>query len=199
MERGTSGSKPLKGKRVAILATDGFEQAELTEPRSALDRLGAATHVIAPRSGKIRGWQSRKWGDEVKVDVALGEANADDYDALMLPGGVLNPDALRMDKAAVAFVRSFFDSEKPVAAICHGPIMLIEAGVVRDRHLTSWPSLKTDLLNAGAVWSDEEVVVDRGLVTSRRPADIPAFNRKMIEEFAEGAASTRMDRSSMDV
>src|SRR5215831_14345795 len=148
VERGTSGSKPLKGKRVAILATDGFEQAELTEPRSALDRLGAATHVIAPRSGKIRGWQSRKSGDEVKVDVALGEANADDYDALMLPGGVLNADALRTDKAAVAFVR--------------------------DRHLTSWPSLKTDLLNAGAIWSDEELVVDRGLVTSRRPADIPA-------------------------
>jgi protease I len=149
--------------RVAILATDGFEQAELTEPRSALDQLGAATDVIAPRSGKIRGWQSRKWGGEVKVDVALGEADADDYDALMLPGGVLNPDALRTDKAAVAFVRSFFESEKPVAAICHGPAMLIEAGVVRDRHLTSWPSLKTDLLNAGAIWSDEEVVGDRGL------------------------------------
>ncbi|TMH35963.1 MAG: type 1 glutamine amidotransferase [Betaproteobacteria bacterium] len=191
-------TRPLKGKRVAILATDGFEQAELTEPREALERAGATTRLIAPKHGKIKGWKSKNWGDEVAVDVVIGEARVDDYDALLLPGGVMNPDRLRTDKGAVNFVRSFFDAEKPVAAICHGPIMLIEAEVLRDRHLTSWPSLATDMRNAGARWSDEEVVVDRGLVTSRQPTDIPAFNRKMIEEFAEGAVSTRMDRNSVE-
>jgi len=191
-------TRPLKGKRVAILATDGFEQAELTEPREALERAGATTRLIAPKHGKIKGWKSKNWGDEVAVDVVIGEARVDDYDALLLPGGVMNPDRLRTDKGAVNFVRSFFDAEKPVAAICHGPIMLIEAEVLRDRHLTSWPSLATDMRNAGARWSDEEVVVDRGLVTSRQPADIAAFNRKMIEEFAEGAVSTRMDRNSVE-
>jgi len=186
---------PLKGRRIAILATDGFEQVELTETRAALNEAGATTKVIAPKRGTIKAWQSRDWGITVAVDLTVGEANSDDYDALLLPGGVMNPDKLRTNKTAVAFVRSFFEAEKPVAAICHGPIMLIEAEVVRDRRLTSWPSLQTDIRNAGGRWSNEEVVVDRGLVTSRQPSDIPAFNRKMIEEFADGTPSARMDRN----
>jgi protease I len=189
----------LSGSTVAILATNGFEQAELTEPRKALEEAGAKTIVIAPKAGKIRGWKMKDWGESVGVDATLDEANPDDYAALMLPGGVINPDQLRMDERAVKFVRSFFESAKPVAAICHGPIMLIEANVLRDRRLTSWPSLKTDIRNAGGHWTDEEVVVDRGLVTSRKPADIPAFNAKMIEEFAEGTPSSRQDRSTVEV
>jgi len=191
-------TRPLKGKHVAILATDGFEQSELVDPRDALDRAGAMTTVIAPHAGAIKGWQTRDWADEVEVDLTLDKAHADDYDALLLPGGVLNPDTLRTDAGAVTFVRSFFEAEKPVAAICHGPMMLIEADVLHDRHVTSWPSLRTDIRNAGGQWSDEEVVVDRGLVTSRKPADIPAFNRKMIEEFAESAVSTRTDRGPVE-
>jgi protease I len=189
---------PLKGKLVAIIATDGFEQSELVEPRRALDRAGATTKVIAPKRGSIKGWREHDWGDRVAVDLPLEEANADDYDALLIPGGVINPDHLRMDRDAVAFVRSFFEAEKPVAAICHGPIMLIEAGVLVDRHLTSWPSIATDIRNAGGHWSDEEVVVDRGLVTSRRPSDIPAFIRRMIEQFAENTVSARMDRNTVE-
>ncbi len=192
-------SAPLKGMRVAILATDGFEQSELLEPRRALDAAGAATVVIAPKAGSITGWRHGAWGDTVAVDLALDKTQADDYDALMLPGGVMNPDRLRTDKAAVAFVRAFFDSEKPVAAICHAPIMLIEADVLHDRRLTSWPSLQTDIRNAGGRWSDEEVVVDRWLVTSRKPGDIPAFNRQMIETIAAGAPSARMDRGSVEI
>jgi protease I len=188
----------LGGKRVAILATDGFEQSELTEPRRALQDAGATTAVIAPKAGTIRGWKENDWGDEVTVDVPLNDAQADDYDALMLPGGVINPDRLRMDPAAVAFVRAFFDAEKPVAAICHGPIMLIEADVLHGRHVTSWPSVRTDIRNAGGEWSDEEVVVDHGLVTSRKPGDIPAFNRKMIEEIGEGAPAARMNRGTVE-
>ena len=191
-------SVPLKGKRVAILATDGFEQSELTEPRRALHAAGATTVVIAPKAGSIAGWRHGAWGEKVAVDLTLDKAQADDYDALMLPGGVMNPDRLRTDKAAVAFVRAFFDSEKPVAAICHAPIMLIEADVLHDRRLTSWPSLQTDIRNAGGRWADEEVVVDRRLVTSRKPEDIPAFNRQMIETIAEGAPSARMDRGSVE-
>ena len=186
----------LKGKSVAILATDGFEQSELIEPRKALEQAGAKTVVISPAAGSIRGWKHKDWSDKVAVDLTLDEADPGDFDALMLPGGVMNPDRLRSD--AVAFVRSFFDSEKPVAAICHAPIMLIEANVLRDRHVTSWPSLQTDIRNAGGRWSDEEVVVDRGLVTSRKPDDIPAFNRKMIEEIAEGAPSARTSRSTVE-
>jgi protease I len=189
----------LKGKRVAILATDGFEQSELLEPRRALDAAGAATVVIAPKAGSIAGWRHGAWGETVAVDLTLDKAQADDYDALMLPGGVMNPDRLRTDKAAVAFVRAFFDSEKPVAAICHAPIMLIEADVLHDRRLTSWPSLQTDIRNAGGRWTDEEVVVDRGLVTSRKPEDIPAFNRQMIAAIAEGAPSARMDRGGAGI
>lgn len=176
----------IQGKRVAILATDGVEQVELTEPRKALDDAGAKTTVISPKSGKIKGWQHDHWGDEIKVDLPLDQARADDFDALMLPGGVMNPDRLRQDERAVRFVRSFFEAGKPVASICHGPWMLVEADVVRGRTLTSWPSLETDIRNAGGDWVDREVVTDEGLVTSRKPDDIPAFNRKMIEEIAEG-------------
>ena len=176
----------LNGKRVAILATDGVEQVELTEPRKALDDAGATTQVVSPKSGTIKGWQHDHWGDQIKVDVPLDQANPSDYDALMLPGGVMNPDRLRMNEKAVNFVRQFFQAGKPVAAICHGPWLLVEANVARGRTVTSWPSLQTDLRNAGADWVDREVVTDEGLVTSRKPDDIPAFNRKMIEEFAEG-------------
>jgi len=176
----------LNGKRVAILATDGVEQVELTEPRKALDDAGATTIVVSPKEGKIKGWQHDHWGDEIPVDRALSEASPDDFDALMLPGGVMNPDHLRTNKQAVQFVKAFFQAGKPVAAICHGPWLLVEADAVRNRNLTSWPSLQTDIRNAGGDWVDREVVTDMGLVTSRKPDDIPAFNRKMIEEFAEG-------------
>ncbi|WP_234735632.1 type 1 glutamine amidotransferase domain-containing protein [Tellurirhabdus bombi] len=176
----------LGGKKVAILLTDGFEQVELTEPRKALQEAGAETHLIAPKGGEVKGWAETEWGDTFPVDLTLDEANPADYDALLLPGGVMNPDHLRMEKKAVDFVRRFFEDHKPVAAICHAPIMLIEAGVVEGRKLTSYPSIQTDLKNAGANWVDEEVVTDQGLVTSRKPDDIPAFNRKMIEEIREG-------------
>jgi len=179
-------AKNLEGKRVAILATTGFEQAELLEPRKALEDQGAKTQVISPQKDKIKGWNEKDWGQEVKVDLPLESANANGFDALLLPGGVMNPDKLRMEPRAVEFVRQFFAARKPVAAICHGPWMLVEAGAVRGRTVTSWPSLQTDIRNAGGKWVDQEVVVDEGLVTSRKPADIPAFNRKMIEEFAEG-------------
>jgi protease I len=179
-------SDSLQGRRVAILATDGFEYSELTEPKKALEDAGAKTQIVSPKEGKIKGWSKSDWGDSVSVDVNLNSANPNDYDALLLPGGVMNPDKLRMEPAAVQFVKSFFDARKPVAAICHGPWMLVEADVVRGRTLTSWPSLKTDIRNAGGQWTDQEVVTDQGLVTSRKPADIPAFNRKIIEEFAEG-------------
>lgn len=176
----------LNNKKVAILADNGFEQIELTEPRKALDDAGAQTAIVSPQSGKVKGWQHTKWGDELDVDVSLDEARPDDYDALLLPGGVMNPDKLRANEKAVSFVKHFVDTGKPIAAICHGPWTLIEAAGVRGRTMTSWPSLKSDLSNAGANWVDREVVVDRGLVTSRKPDDIPAFNDKMIEEFAEG-------------
>jgi protease I len=179
-------SGQLNGKRVAILVTDGFEQVEMTEPRKALEDAGARTDLVSPARGKVKGWQHTKWGDEFPVDVPLDAARPDDYDALVLPGGVMNPDKLRMNDAAVHFVRAFFEEGKPVAAICHGPWTLIEADVVRGRTMTSWPSLQTDLKNAGANWVDREVVTDNGLVTSRKPDDLPAFNRKMIEEFGEG-------------
>ena len=176
----------LSGKRVAILATDGVEQAELIEPRKALDAAGANTKVVSPKSGSIKGWNHTDWGDPIKVDVTLDKTSPNDYDALMLPGGVMNPDHLRTNENAVNFVRAFFEAGKPVAAICHGPWMLVEADVVRGRNVTSWPSLQTDLRNAGANWTDSQVVTDHGLVTSRKSDDIPAFNKKMIEEFAEG-------------
>jgi protease I len=176
----------LSGKRVAILATDGVEQIELIEPRKALDAAGALTKVVSLKSGSIQGFNHDKPGDKIDVDAVLGSTSVDDFDALLLPGGVANPDKLRTEESAVNFVRAFFEGGKPVAAICHGPWLLVEADVVHGRNVTSWPSLHTDLKNAGAHWTDREVVVDHGLVTSRKPADIPAFNKKMIEEFAEG-------------
>ncbi len=178
--------RSLHGKKVAILVTNGFEQVELTEPKQALEQAGAQTTIVSPVEGKVKGWKSTNWGDEFSVDVPLSSARADEYDALLLPGGVMNPDRLRITPGAVEFVKAFFDARKPVAAICHGPWTLIDAGVVRGRTLTSWPSLRVDLQNAGALWVDQEVMVDNGLVTSRKPDDIPAFNTKMIEEFAEG-------------
>ena len=179
-------SNLLKGKKIAILATDGFEQAELVEPKKALEEAGAQALVISPSDGSIKGWQGREWGDSISVDMTLDAARVSNYDALVLPGGVMNPDKLRMIPSAVKFVRDFFDAKKPVAAICHGPWMLVEAGVVKGRTLTSWPSLQTDIRNAGGKWVDQEVTVDQGLVTSRKPADLPAFNRRMIEEISEG-------------
>jgi protease I len=179
-------NEQLNGKKIAILATEGVEQSELERPREALERAGAETDLVSPKSGEIHAWDEDDFGDTFEVDVELDGANADDYDALLLPGGVMNPDKLRMEAKAVEFVRAFFAAGKPVAAICHGPQVLIDADVVRGRKMTSYPSIKRDLMNAGANWVDEEVVVDHGLVTSRKPDDIPAFNAKMIEEFAEG-------------
>ena len=176
----------LDNKRIAVLVTDGFEQVELTEPMKALQEAGAQVDIVSPKDDKVKGWDSTDWGDEVSVDVALQNAQVSDYDGLVLPGGQINPDKLRLEEKAVSFVRDFFGAHKPVAAICHGPWLLVEADVVRDRKVTSFPSIKTDLKNAGANWVDEEVVTDQGLVTSRNPDDLPAFNAKMIEEFAEG-------------
>jgi protease I len=176
----------LTGKRVAILVTDGFEQSELVEPRTALETAGARTTLVSPKSETVRAWDEDDFGDTFNVDLALSDASPESFDALLLPGGVMNPDHLRMSPEAVQFVIHFFEAGKPVAAICHGPQLLIEADVVRGRKLTSYPSLKTDLRNAGAEWVDEAVVTDQGLVTSRRPADLPQFNEKMIEEVGEG-------------
>jgi protease I len=178
-------NQKLKGKKIAILVADGFEQSELTEPRRALDAAFAATQIVSPTGSEVRGWKHVEWGDRFPVDVPLDKAEADVYDALLLPGGVMNPDHLRLYPRAIDFIREFFDAGKPVAAICHGPWTLIDADVVRGRTLTSWPSLRRDLENAGAQWVDREVVTDLGLVTSRNPDDIPVFNRKMIEEFAK--------------
>jgi protease I len=176
----------LRGKKVAILVEDGFEQVELTSPKAALEEAGAKTYIISPKAKQVKGWEHTKWGEEFPVDVAIDQANASNYDALLLPGGVMNPDKLRTNKKAVQFVQSFFEQKKPVAAICHGPWLLVEANVVKGRKVTSYPSIQTDLKNAGANWIDQEVVVDQGLVTSRKPDDLPAFNRKLVEEIAEG-------------
>ena len=177
----------LDGKRIAILvANEGIEQAELTEPRKALEDAGATVELLAPESGEAQAFEHLDKADAFPVDRVVGEADAGEYDGLMLPGGVANPDNLRMHEEAVAFVRAFFDAGKPVAAICHAPWTLVEAGVLKGRKLTSWPSLQTDIRNAGGEWVDEEVVVDEGLVTSRKPDDLPAFNAKMVEEFCEG-------------
>jgi protease I len=176
----------LIGKRVAILATDGVEAVELFDPRNALDKAGAKTLLVSPRHDKIRSWEHGNWRDDVPIDLPLAKCSADDFEALFLPGGVINSDRLRTDVQAVQFVRRFFETGKPVAAICHAPWILIEANVVRNRTLTSWPSLQTDLRNAGADWVDRDVVTDMGLVTSRGPDDIPAFTKKVIEEFEVG-------------
>jgi protease I len=178
-------SDELRGRKIAILATDGFEQVELTDPKKNVENAGAATEVLSVKEGSIKGWKFGEWGESVRVDKLVSKANIDDYDALILPGGQINPDKLRMDKSAVDFVRRFVASGKPVAAICHGPWMLIEAGVVKGKTVTSWPSVHTDLINAGAKWVDKEVVEDSNLITSRKPDDIPAFSRKVIEVVAK--------------
>jgi protease I len=179
-------TEQLTGKKIAILSTDGFEQSELFEPKKALENAGAEVQVVSLKSGEIKGWDKANWGKSITVDAVIDDVNPEDFDALMLPGGVINPDKLRKEEKVVEFVTAFMESGKPIAAICHGPQTLIETQMLQGRRLTSWASLKTDLKNAGADWVDEEVVVDQGLVTSRKPEDIPAFNKKMIEEFAEG-------------
>lgn len=176
----------LAGRKVAVLATDGFEQSELEIPVEALKAAGATVEIVSPKAGQIQGWEHHDKGRAVPVDSDLARADPADYDALVLPGGVINPDALRLEPRAIAFVRHFVTARKPIAAICHGPWMLINAGGVEGRQVTSWPSLEIDLRNAGAFWVDREVVVDQGLVTARKPADLPAFCARMIEEFAEG-------------
>jgi protease I len=179
-------NKKLNGKKVAILVADGFEQVEMTKPREALENAGAETKIVSLKSGQIQGMHHADKGEKFDVDLTLQNARPEEFDALMIPGGLMNPDQLRSTPEALDFVRHFFDEGKPVAAICHAPWVLIDAGVVRGRTLTSWPAIKSDVRNAGGNWLNEEVVVDNGLVTSRKPDDIPAFNRKMIEEFAEG-------------
>ena len=192
-------SDQLSGKKVAVLVADGFEQVEMTEPRAALNNAGAETKIVSVKSGQIQGMHHADKGDKFDVDLTLDDADPADFDALLIPGGLMNPDTLRSTPTALEFTRHFFEEGKPVAAICHGPWVLIDAGVVRGRTLTSWPAIKTDVRNAGGEWVDKEVVVDNGLVTSRKPDDIPAFNRKMIEEFHEGrhaemaGATTRLE------
>jgi protease I len=181
----------LDGVKVAILIDNGFEQVEMTEPRKALDQAGANTRIVSAQSATVRGWKFSDWGDEFPVDTQLNQADAGDFDALLLPGGVMNPDTLRMQPPAVDFVKAFFDAGKPIAVICHGPWTVIEAGAARGRRIASWPSLKTDLRNAGAEWVDQEVVLDGNLVSSRKPDDIPAFNRAMLDLFGQVRAQAR--------
>jgi protease I len=181
----------LSGKRIAILVENGFEQSEMAEPRAALERAGAKTVLVSPQDGQVKGWTHGEWGDSFVVDLPLDQARAEDFDGLLLTGGVINPDKLRIEPQAVAFVKAFLDAGMPVAAICHGPWTLIEAGGVRGRRMTSWPSLRTDLVNAGADWVDEQVVSDRGVTTSRKPDDLPAFSRRIIEEYAKGRGARR--------
>lgn len=175
----------LKNKKIAILVADGFEQEEMTEPKRALEQAGAHVDIISPEKGKVKGWEHSEWGDEFNVDVSLNDASPDDYDALMLPGGVMNPDKLRMNDEAILFIKKIFKDHKPIAAICHGPWALINADIAKGYQLTSWPSIKQDLINAGANWVDKDVITDRTIVTSRKPDDIPAFNKAMIKLFSE--------------
>jgi protease I len=186
-------STQIKGKNVAILATDGYEQSELTEPKSALEQAGATVTVLSIKTGKIKGWDKTDWGKSVKVDKLVADAKTADYDALVLPGGQINPDKLRMDKDAVAFIKEFAGTGKPLAAICHGPWGLIEAGVVKGKTMTSWPSIHTDLINAGANWVDEKVVQDGNIITSRKPEDIPAFNKTIITALEKGIPAKGTD------
>jgi protease I len=176
----------LKGKRIAFLATDGVEQVELTEPWKAVEQAGGTPELISPKSGAIQGFEHHDKGETFQVDKGVQEADPGDYDGLVLPGGVINPDILRTDEASMAFVTAFFQQGKPVGAICHGPWSLVETGIVRGRTVTSWPSLRTDIKNAGGTWVDEELVIDRGLFTSRKPDDLPAFCAKLVEEMGEG-------------
>lgn len=179
----------LSGKRIAILTENGFEEVELTGPKKALEEAGAKVDIVSPQKGKVKAWDKDHWSIELPVDEALDDAKVDDYDALMLPGGVLNPDQLRMNKKAVEFAQQFLETGKPVAAICHGPQLLIETGLIEGRKMTSYWSLRTDMENAGVIWEDKEVIVDNGLVSSRSPKDLEAFNRKMIEEIKEGEST----------
>ncbi len=183
-------ARNIEGKKVAILTENGFEEVELTSPKKVLEEAGAMVHIISPQSGKVKAWDHDHWSIELPVDVPLSKANPEDYDALLLPGGVLNPDKLRLNKEAVAFAQHFLEQGKPLAAICHGPQLLIETGMISGREMTSYQSVSTDLKNAGAVWVDREVVVDNGLVTSRSPKDLEAFNRKVVEEISEGKHAT---------
>lgn len=183
-------ARDIKDKKVAILTENGFEEVELTSPMNALEQAGATVHVISPQNGKVKAWNHDHWSIEVPVDKNLNDANPEDYDMLVLPGGVMNPDTLRQNKKAVAFAQYFLEQAKPLAAICHGPQTLIETGMLDGRTMTSYPSLQTDLKNAGVNWQDKEVVVDNGLVTSRSPKDLEAFNKKMIEELSEGQHAT---------
>jgi protease I len=182
----------LDRKNVAILATNGFEESELREPKKALEKAGANVHIVSLKSGEIKSWADGNWGKSYKVDKTLDEVTQADYNALMLPGGVMNPDTLRTNDSAINFVKSFFENHKPVAAICHASWLLAEAGVLKGRNITSYKSIKTDMINAGANWTDEEVVVDSGLVTSRNPDDLPAFNAKLVEEVYEGKHEEQM-------
>lgn len=183
-------AEQLNGLRVAILVDNGFEQVEMTEPRKALDDAGAKTFLISPQTEKVRGWKTSDWGDSFRVEIPLDMANPKDYDALLLPGGVMNPDKLRLQPEAVEFVRDFFNKGKPVAAICHGPWMLVEANVIRGKTLTSWPSVQTDIRNAGGHWVDQDAVVDGCLLTSRKPDDLPVFNSRIVSLFASKAKSS---------
>jgi protease I len=179
----------LNGKKIAILTADGFEQIELTSPKDAIELAGGLAYIVSPKSGKVKGKSGMEWADEFDVDQTLDQANPQEFDGLLIPGGVINPDTLRVNDKALSFVRAFFEAGKPVASICHGPQVLIDAEVVEGRQLTSVKNVRKDLINAGAHWEDQSVVVDQGLVTSRTPDDLPDFNRKMIEEFAEGKHS----------
>ena len=179
----------LSGKKIAMLTDNGFEEVELTSPKKALEQEGAKVQIVSPQKGKVKAWNHDKWSIELPVDVSIDQAKAEDYDALVLPGGVMNPDQLRQNKKAVEFAQQFLQSGKPIAAICHGPQLLIETGMITGHTMTSYPSLRTDLTNAGVHWIDKEVVVDHGLVTSRTPKDLEAFNKKMIEEIKEGIHS----------
>lgn len=183
-------AREVAGKKVAILTENGFEESELISPKAALEAAGVQVHIVSPQKEKVKGWNENNWGAEVNVDVQLSEAKPEDYDMLLLPGGVINPDKLRRNKDAVLFAQHFIEQGKPLAAICHGPQLLIETGMISDRCMTSFSSIKSDLINAGVIWEDKEVVTDNGLVTSRSPQDLPAFNKKIIEELGEGKHAT---------
>ena len=181
----------ISGKKIAILATHGFEQSELEKPRQAFMDHGATVDVVSPESGQIRGWEKDDWGKPVKVDVTLDQAKAEDYDAIVLPGGQINPDRLRINDKALKLIRAFYDQKKVVAAICHGPWLLIDTGIIKGRKATSYKSIKADMINAGAKWEDSQVVTDQGIVTSRNPGDLDAFSKKVMEEIAEGKHTQR--------
>jgi protease I len=185
----------LTGKKIAVLTDNGFEEVELTSPKKALEEAGAEVKIVSPQKGKVKAWDRDHWSIELPVDVQVEEANAEDYDALVLPGGVMNPDQLRLNKKSVEFAQQFLETGKPVAAICHGPQLLIETGLIGGRNMTSYPSLRTDLENAGVIWEDKEVITDNGLVTSRTPKDLEAFNKMMIEEIREGEHASSVYQS----